>query len=333
MSDSQGRSSTGLSRAEEAERRELERMLYIRRREMRTAAWIAAILVALTGYFGALNAYLLYREYPHPFGLKLSQAAGSHLVASYRPAIMWRSHSDYRDVRRPILLIGDERVPFASARRNESDPVIGLDQLAELRIVVPSDATPGLHEGRLLLDRISGDSDLPEHLSQPVKVGVVGGFWNSWRLFGGWLVGMVIFLCLFYLFCVWMYPRPFGTIYFQQHGGTIGRRCHVSLKMQRLAYLLPWRRSSVPLRAISRRAALPYFNIPGGSLEFRMRGIPPYLDWTGVAAAGRALRQPHGQRYTLGGNLPRCGIAEPMYADDFVYKGGGNIETVFRYES
>lgn len=332
MSSTHGRPTTALSKEEEVERREAEHMLYLRRREMRAAAWIAAILLALTMYFGALNALLLYREYPKPFGLKLSQSKGSQLVASYRPAIIWRSHAGYQGVvRRPILLLGGARIPSASSRRHGSDPMIGLDQLAELRIVVPSGTTPGLHQGRLLLDRVSGDPDLPEQLSQAVKVGVIGGFWSSWWLFGSWLIVMLIFLTLFYAFCVWMFPRPAGRIYVQQSGGTIPRKGHVELKMRRLAYLMPWKRSSVPLRTIAKRAALPHFDLPAGSLEFRTRDIP-YLDWTGVTTSCRPLRLGHGQTYTPGMILPRCGIAEPMYADNFVCSGDGHVYTVFRYE-
>ena len=333
MSETPGLPAAALSKEEEAQRRELESLLSIRRREMRAAAWIASILIALTVYFGVLNAVLLYREYPQPFGLELSQPSGLHLVASYRPAILWRSHADYHGVvKRPTLLLGGAQIPSASARRSRTDPVIGLNQLSQLRIVVPADTTPGLHEGRLLLDRVSGDPDLPEHLSQPVKVGVVGGFWKSWRLFGGWLVGVLIFFCLFYLFCMWMYPRPSGTIYLEQYGGTSSRKSHVALKMRRLAYLMPWKRSSVPLRTIAKRAALPHFDLRAGSLEFRMRGIPPYLDWMGVSPTGRALRQPHGHNYKPGAAFPRCGIAEPMYEDRFVCRASGHFETVFYYE-
>jgi hypothetical protein len=243
----------GLATAEE---QDAQLWAGVRRQERSWAALFAAVLAILTIYFAGLNAYVLHKAVPRPLRLRLEVSAGQ-LRGSYRPQLIWRNPSG--DVVRPIVWIDGEalREGFGATR------LVEVGRSANLHFTVPQNTAGGTHEATLLLTRVSGDEALPATVSAPVTIGVTSGFLKNWFILRDWAVFALAAAAGFYVFCTVAYYPPVGSLRVVRLGQAIPYEKTICLRMLPVAWLLPWRRSVVPLRWIWKRAGMKNRSLAG----------------------------------------------------------------------
>ena len=248
----------------------------VRRQESSWATLFAAILLLLTLYFAGLNAYVLRNAVPRPLRLSLEVPAGTQLSGAYRPQLIWKPMAARPgQVVRPILWIGDEALRDSGASR-----LVELGRSSDLRFTVPQNTTGGTHRGTLLLTRVSGDSSLPATVSAPVSIGVTSGFWRNWFILRDWAIFALVAAAGFYLFCMMVYYPPGGALRVVRLGPTVPYEKNIVVRMRPMAWLMPWKRSIVPLRWIWKRVGIGS-NAIKGNLDFE-NSAQPYLCLPGV---------------------------------------------------
>lgn len=282
-----------------AEEQDAQLWAGVRRQERIWAAWFAVVLVILTGYFAGLNAYKLWNAVPRTLLLRLEGPEGGKLVGAYRPRLIWST--PIGNVIHPVIYLGGEALNDVS----NSTRLVTIGRVSRLRIRVPGNATGGTHKGLLLLTRVSGNATLPETVSTPVTIGVSSGFWRNWSILRDWCFVAVGLAILFYLFCLVAYPPPMGSLRVVRLGQSIPQEKIIRLGTQPIAWILPWRRSIVPLKWIWKQASIrrrslegqinfvlssqPVLELPGirrGRVVKRLADAPQ----TGVEPFGPAIR-------------------------------------------
>ena len=294
------------------EKRNYEKWASGRRKELRIAALAAALILLGTIYFGGLNAYLLYREAPEPFHVAVTQPAGADIQAEYRVTVSWQPmEGPSRIPIRPSVLVHGIAVPLASARPSPSDPRFRTGESAELDFVVGGDCTPGVHEGWISLQKVSGSPDAQTTLTSPIKVQVIGGLWRRWYLLRDWLIASFGLLALLYAFFFSFSQVPSGEISVEYHDGRLNYPpAYVALRARRLALLMPWKRPALPLAPLFKKAGVPACGF-AGEIVFKMRNHPALF--LAPAAADRVYRLFPGAVFQPGQPLQSCGPVEVVW--------------------
>ena len=283
-----------------------------RRAQIRLAGGFAAVLAVLTTYFGALNAYVLYRSVPLPYQLLLRSPFVSAPASSYKASVTWAPMSSTaKDPIRPRLFLGESQIPVDEGRPLEKRQG-GPESLQELRIEVPSLATPGEHRGEIVLRRVGPSDVLPGVASLPVRIVVSGGFWASWFVIRDWLLFVGAVVALTYLICLAVFPAPAGTLQVLVSKAGHGRASRVRLGLRKSAWFFPWRRSVLPLGVICRKAGIKAK--VRGELLFIGPALPVlFLDVTGLVGLERRRGDPvpiETARYEA---FETCGPIDTMY--------------------
>ena len=286
-----------------------------RRKELRIAGLASALILLGTLYFGGLNAYLLYREAPEPFHVVVTQPAGADLQAEYRVTVSWQpmEGSSHTPVR-PRVLVHGVAVPPASDRPSASDPRFRTGESAELNFVVGGDCTPGVHEGWISLQKLSGSPDAQETLSSAIRVQVIGGLWKSWFLLRDWLIASLGVLAALYAFFFLLSQVPSGEMSIVYNDGRLNYPpSDVQLRTRRLALLMPWKRPTLPLAPMFKKAGVPACGF-AGEIVFKAH-LHPAL-FLVPTAADRVFRLGPGALFRPGKTLQPCGYIEVMWDNE-----------------
>jgi len=251
------------------EERDAQLWTGVRRQEGSFATILTAVFVLLTAYFAGLNAYLLYRAIPAPLQLSVEAPAGTSMQGSYALQLIWKPMQRDASPVRPELMIDGVTLSRQYAR----PPEVELGRVSDVRMIVPSKTTAGLHEGSLVLTKVSGPETLPKSSAVPVSVQVTGGFWQDWFLLKYWGSFSIFAMGGFYLFCTVAYYPPTGSLRVIRSSGNLTQERSVPLKLRPLAYIFPWKRSVIPLAHIWKQAGV-NVNAVAGDLQFVITAQP-----------------------------------------------------------
>ena len=283
-----------------------------RRKELRIAGLACALILLGTLYFGGLNAYLLFREAPEPFNAVVTQPSGADIQAEYRVTVSWQPMEvPHQTPVRPGVWVHGVAVPAASARPSSADPRFRAGETTELDFVVGGDCTPGVHEGWISLQKVSGSPDAQETLSSPIKVQVIGGLWKSWFLLRDWLIASLVLLALLYAFFFLFSQVPSGELSIEYHDGRLTYpAADVALRTRRLAMLMPWKRPALPLVPLFKKAGVPACGF-AGELVFKAHNHPALC--LAPAARDRVFRLGTDALFRPGQTLRSCGSVEVVW--------------------
>ncbi len=270
-------------------RRRAELWAGARRQERLFARGIGVLCALGTLYFGAANAYLIFKAQAPPLQLSFERPAGTD--ARYLATIAWHALEGGKRPVRPVLRLAGVQIPETGAM-NAEGAEISLSEAQELRIDVPREAAPGDHRGDLVLTRAGGDLGVPQTLSAPISIEVTAGFWTSWFLLRDWFILAFVLGAIGYIACVVVFPVPSGKLIFAVIRDGSVRTGRVALSRHPLALFLPWLRSSLPLAYLGRLAGLPQMARMHGQIEFQFPGLPLLL--VEGASAGSQVRQAPG---------------------------------------
>jgi hypothetical protein len=284
----------------------------------RFATWILAVLGACTVYFGMLNAWMLANAEPAPFGISLETPGGASLDGVYRAGMAWK----------PSVRSGEEPDVFVDgiAARGQNGPRLEIGHPAKLDIRVRATAATGLHEGQLVLERVSGSGEAPQVLSVPIRVEVTGGFWQSWFVLRWWLEIATVIWVLFYLVCLVAFPAPSGEVIVHRIASGMDVSHHVPLGTLWTGRLFPWTRSAVPLGWIWKRAYISSAPIDG-QLQFMIRGMP-VLQHIPLRRGARLVRLGQTAVPRLETKYAPCGPCEPMSDFHFAVEAESPRQTI-----
>jgi hypothetical protein len=294
-----------------------------RKRQIRVAAALTAALCVLTIYFAGLNAYVLYHAQPQPYSMDLSAVNRPSVAKEYRTFVRWVGDSHGASTKHPQLYVGDRVVPKA----DESKGIEGVSaDGGTLRIDVEG-ASVGLHKGELVFQKREGASVLlPQETAIPVSIQVSGGFWSSWFVLRDWLIVVALLLGILYIFCVLIFPAPTGVMQVLVSRGGNNRQRSLKLGLARSAWLMPWRRATIPLKWVQKQAGVP---VPmKGEVIFVGPGLPVLFVSGRLGLAG--LERRRSDRESLEDSLyetySACGAVDTMYQSN-TYKVTGPADT------
>ena len=305
-----------------------------RRTGIRTVVLTGAFLSLSTLYFGGVNAYLLMHAKPRPFVLSFQQVGNEQLAGTYHARLEWKD-MEGRNVVRPTVLLDGLPVAEISHSSAGARQDFSLTQTVMVQIDVPPLCATGNHSGRLVFERAGGPDLLPVQLETPVAVEVTGGFWTSWFLLRNWLIFASVVGLVLYLLCMVFFPPPTGSLAILRNGSS---KPNVGLRMSASAWFLPWRRSSLPLSSIWKKAGIKAVSGVDGEIWFLERDSPMLLiqrrrtpDELTVHPLSYVC---HDLSEVLGENFQPCGIVDFMYETN-VYKLGLSEEqgVLFSYRS
>lgn len=294
------------------DKQKYERWARGRRKELRIAGLAASLIFLGTLYFGGLNAYLLYREAPRPFHAVVTQPAGADIQAEYRVTVSWEPMEGPSKITvRPRVLVRGIVAPPASARPSAAEPRLRTRESAELDFVVDGDCTPGVHDGWISLQKVSGSPDAQETLSSPIRVQVIGGVWKSWFLLRDWLLASLGLLALLYGFFFIFSQVPSGEMSIEYHDGRLNYPpADVPLRTRRLALLMPWKRPALPLAPMFKKAGVPGCGF-AGEIVFKARYHPALF--LAPATANRVFRLGPGASFRPDQTLQPCSSVEVVW--------------------
>ena len=307
----------------------------IRRDQRRVASRIFGVLALLTLLVAAANAWLLYRAVPEPYTVSFEGSYRPAAAEAFSLAVAWDPLPGAAEggVVRPVLFLDEEQSPVP--RLSEARPrAFDVSRSHTLRIVVPGDATPITHRGRLVLRPLNDRPGSPTESVQTIAIEVIGGFWSSWFLLRNWLFVVAGALALLWAFCLLVFPSPCGAIRFEQRWEEGARPREVRLSAGLRSWLIPFDRSTVTLQSVFARHSLRKGDGPTGDVLFVFSGMPPVLFLESGTTSGL-------QKAFYDGTVPEeaafepCGLRETMGANRlFRYGGGrGGAPTFFRYLS
>jgi hypothetical protein len=240
---------------------------------VRTVMLTGTFLALSTLYFGGVNAYLLMHARPRPFVLSFEQLGSEQLAGTYHARLEWKEMAG-RNVVRPTILLDGLPMTEASHSSAGAHQDFSLTQTLTVQIDVPPLCTTGNHSGRLIFERAGGPDLLPPQLETPVAVEVTGGFWTSWFLLRDWLIFASVVGLVLYVSCICFFPPPTGSLAIYRYGSA---RRKAGLPMPASAWFLPWRRSSLPLSYIWKKAGFGGVSRVDGEIWFLERDLSPML--------------------------------------------------------
>lgn len=243
-------------------------LLQSSRSERRAVAWTIGFLSIVTVYFAALNAYILVKAAPRQYRLQFEKPVDA--IGHYAVGVRWTSGGPAA----PRVLIDGVTVPEAN-EHGRPNVVVSLNRASFLNVRVGASTSAGNHEGELLFRRIDGPAELPSVLRTPILVNVSAGVWNNWFVLRYWLIVVIVCLLLLYAFCYWYFPAPEGKLLisaFDRSSST-----PVDLRMSRIAWFLPWKRSTLPLKHLLLNAGVPRHLAVNGEIAFVETHMVPQL--------------------------------------------------------
>jgi hypothetical protein len=251
-------------------------------RDIRFVVFVATILGVLTLYFLSLNVYVLLRDEPPTYELEVEAAGDPNLRAMI--AVVWDSDCGTPDVIRPRLLVDDGE----QIRELSSDLLVPPGKPLELRVDIPRGCTPCRHEGFFRLTEISGQGTASSSHEVPIDIEVRGGWLRPFWIFLSWLAVMAVAMVVVYGVCLLCFPPPSGRLFFDDRTdlGLVSRP-FVALRMRRSAWLLPWRRSTLPLAYIWKRAKIRAPLRSVGEVLFFTSTMPALLLFSGRKTSWR----------------------------------------------
>lgn len=273
-----GDPSAGVSRVEVAN----QAWALDRRRQVRFAGFLVGVLALLTAYAVALNVAVLYQSVPSPYTLDLESGLVPDAAASYSASVRWRVPADAPGVSHPAVFLGNRAIPVGSGFQAAGVPVEG-----HALSIRPESASSGTHEGDLVFTRRGSNKELPEEVTLPIRVRVTSGFWSSWFVVRDWLILASLVCACVYLFCVVVFPAPSGELHVLVSSAGHTRHCRLPLQRPRLAWLLPWRRSTLSLSRLLRDARSPV--LARGEIQFVSSTLP--VLWLGGASDSTVKRR------------------------------------------
>lgn len=247
----------------------------ISRQTMTLIRWAILAFTLLTLYIMILNAISLYQANPSAYHYEVihsdSGSSGSPLD------LMVRWHRPQGGVHPVISLRSADGVMLTLVE--EGTPIHILpNQEYVLELVDLSECTPGRHVGAVVLNSSDEASALPEAIrATTIDVEIIGGLWANWRFVGWWLVIASVLGLVVYGAALMQTP-PTGTIVFRRAGGSrLSGTTTLRLSPRPLSYLLPWKRSSLPLRYVMKLGKVGDASGIDGEILFIMRGLPVLL--------------------------------------------------------
>ena len=244
------------------------------RKAIRTVMLTGTFLALSTLYFGGVNAYLLMHARPRPFVLSFEQLGSEQLAGTYHARLEWKEMAG-RNVVRPTVLLDTLPVAETSHSSAGAHGDFSLNRTVMVQIDVPPLCTTGNHSGRLIFERVGGPDLLPPQLETPVAVEVTGGFWTSWFLLRDWLIFASVVGLVLYVSCICFFPPPTGSLAIFRGYGSPKRKA--GLPMPASAWFLPWRRSSLPLSYIWKKAGVRGVSRVDAEIWFLDRDSSPML--------------------------------------------------------
>lgn len=301
---------------ERDERRSYERWAAVRRTEVRLVFAVFALLVVLTGYFAVLNVYVLLGAAPNPYTLRFEVPTGTEESATYGVHVEWDETGLREPVHRPRLLLNG-RFPLPNHPESGSPPTVALGGVHTIEIQVPPGTDSAVHRGKLVLERVAGSTAFPGRLDSPVVVGVSGSVWQNWFVLRDWILMMLALGGFLYILCLLAFPAPSGSLLFQDDlSPSRVPVAVVPLRTRNLAWFAPWKRSSISIRWIWKRARIQLPLQIQGEMMFLTRSIPVLV--VHAARRGVIFEKGHG-----GDRDPlECEGAQPCDAIDVMFEQG-----------
>ena len=270
-----------------------------RRQNALNIRWLYVGLVLLTVYFLVLNFFLLFEIQPRPLRLDMASShyaldtPGAALHLTWAPLNGTEVPEDPTLVTappaviRPRVMVGEqELLPDAadadgtgtSAGTSTGVPVQGP---VTVEVVSPPDVTPIDHTGTLTL--VLPGVTAENYPTCPIEVSYTENPWRVWFMARTWLAVAVVLFAATYLLCVILFPVPAGQLHVSGSLSTLtyagedtsGRP--IRLRVDRLAWWFPWRRSRLSLTGVLDQGGIGSANCPPGTLWFPERGRAPIL--------------------------------------------------------
>lgn len=228
-------------------------------------------LLVLTLYFGVANFIVIIRNAPQPYKFMV-EAVNSNDY--YTATLIWNETNSAENIIRPAIIIND------GITMQQSVPVpIEFNKEYKISISIPENCTLANHKGIIALKSLeSKNSGLPPKEIR-LDIEVNGGWWNAWFVLRNWLIVSIIIMALIYLACIIFFTKPFGKIRFTEPEMKFLKvsPTDVELKMMPVAWFLPWRRSTVPLKWIWKEAGILGVLPDSGEILFIWKSIAPMI--------------------------------------------------------
>lgn len=184
------------------------------------------------------------------------------------------------EIIRPLIVLNGTDTLQESA--NSGRPVT-IDREISLALIVPKDCTPIAHTGEIRYQSLSGNPEIRSGYPITVAIPVSDSFWENWHLTKTYILVIILVLTLLYIGAAIANPRPYGKILFTApQRGRHGHQRVVRLRMPRIGWLIPTRRSRVSLRRVFRQAGVSVPFLIDAELIFLQRTSPPYLHIKGL---------------------------------------------------
>ena len=215
-----------------------------KRQRMKAMAQFMGFAFLLTLLWCGANAISILRIQLPTYSLEVDHTLPPGESPAYALSVEWEALSGGLKGSRPQFLLDGFGVVPSSDSKNPSPLILSLNQKHTLSPRLQRGVAPGLHKGNLVLARSSGAQDLPARREVPISMEVTPWLLHWWPSLI-WVTGFAFFYLLVYLFCVFTYPVPRGTLQSYTPEGT--RRPDVQLRRQPNSWLFPWNRSDLDL--------------------------------------------------------------------------------------
>jgi hypothetical protein len=247
--------------------------------------YLYGALALLTLYFLGLNFFLLFEIQPRPFHLDMISShysldtPGAELHLAWAPLSATGERGDR--VVRPRIMVGERELTPGGADSGASSAGVSIQGPVTLEVISPADVTTGMHRGTLTL-RLPGVA-AENHPTCPIEIEFTQNPWRVWFIARSWLIVALLLLGATHLLCVSLFPPPSGSLHVSgslstlsyANGDSSGRS--IRLHLDRLAMLLPWRRSRLSLTGVLDQGGIGSANCPDGTLWFPEGGKAPIL--------------------------------------------------------
>jgi hypothetical protein len=206
-----------------------------------------AVLLLITLIAFYLNAVAISRASIQPFALDIVHNLGESNF-TYAVFVDWEGMPE-SSAPRPFLLINDSKIAT-----NEQQAIeLGAARLSKsiIEVVIPYGAQAGMHKGTLCFIKRSGASEFPSKLTVPLAIDVSASLWSDWRLLRTWCIGLFVIYAASWMTSLAIYPKPHGFLsVLDCNDPWANVPAQIPIKQSGFTWLMPWQRSSVPLRQI-----------------------------------------------------------------------------------
>lgn len=287
---------------------EADQRLTYHQQKKRAIVRLLAFLLGQTLIFSAVNFYQIHRLKSQGLPSCHVAVTSSHLVpVEYEARVDWERAGSAAKGSLPQLLLAGHPLPCTFS----VPPTAGQIHSLRLDFEIQEDCLRGLAKGILHLNPVGSIPSNLDASSYPISFRVKG-LGEQWALVRYWLVLLFLAYVLAYVWCLFMYAAPSGTLVVKMSNEGYPRQ--IPLRMRRVALMFPWLRDTLSHAWIRRR-------LPGVSqlgrhklMLFFDRHLPPLLELTSPGGQARCLDPRPRVNPPPTAGWP-CGIHTPLHPD------------------